>query len=276
MINLGVYNTLTVLRSTSVGLFLGDDEGNDVLLPLKYIPENTEVDDEIEVYIYKDSEDRIIATNLNPKIKVGEFKVLKAEMVTDHGAFLDMGLEKQLFVPFKEQGKKMAEGVSYMVTMFVDEKTDRLVGSSRLKRHISNEELTVEEGQSVKVKIWNLTDLGYNVIVDDKHIGLIYENEIFEEVWPGDTFDGYVHAIREDNKLDIKLGKKGYSNIEPNADKIMLKLQLGGGKLALNDKSDPDDIKESLGMSKKTFKKALGLLYKNRMIEIEEKGIKLV
>ncbi|MFT6850102.1 MAG: putative RNA-binding protein (virulence factor B family), partial [Sphingobacteriales bacterium] len=119
MINLGVYNTLTVLRSTSVGLFLGDDEGNDVLLPLKYIPENTEVDDEIEVYIYKDSEDRIIATNLNPKIKVGEFKVLKAEMVTDHGAFLDMGLEKQLFVPFKEQGKKMAEGVSYMVTMFV-------------------------------------------------------------------------------------------------------------------------------------------------------------
>ena len=276
MIKLGDYNELEILRDTSVGLFLGDDEENDLLLPNKYVPENWQIGDKLKVFVYKDSEDRIIATTLRPKIIVGKCAALTCEMTSNLGAFMDMGLEKQLFVPFKEQGKKMVEGSSYVVTMYVDEETDRLVGSSRLKRHLSNDELTVEEGDEVEVMIWNITDLGYNVVVNNKHIGLIYQNEIFKEVWPGDIYEGHVHKIREDNKLDIKLGKKGYAKVEPNAEKILMMMRLNGGVLHLTDKSDPDLIREELGMSKKTFKKAVGALYRQKLIELRDEELKIV
>ncbi len=275
MINIGQYNLLRVTRKTAQGLYLGDEEIEEVLLPWKYAPQEISISDELKVFVYLDSEDRMIATTLEPKITLHHFAYLLVKAVTQHGAFLDWGLEKDLFVPFREQRQKMIAGKSYLVYLYLDEDSERLAASSRLNRFLSNKELTVKEGDEVEVLIWEPSDLGMNVIINQQHKGLIYHNELHAQVQAGDVRHGYISKIREDNKLDVVLQKPGYENIEPNVEKVLQKLRERGGYLPLTDKSEPDEIAKLLEMSKKTFKKAIGSLYKQRLIRLEEDGIYL-
>ena len=277
MLRVGEINKLKVLRGTSVGYYLGDDEDNDVLLPHKYIPENTEVGDEVEVFIYRDSEDRLIATNLKPALSLNTFGCLYVTAVTKFGAFLEWGLEKDLFVPFKEQNQKLKEGDYAVVYLYLDEQTDRLVASCKVNKYLETEEITLKEGEQVSVLVYEQSDLGQNVIVNDKYRGLIYENEIFQRIAWGDKLTGWVKKIREDGKIDISLRPIGFQNvIEPDAQKIMKMLKDAGGSLPFSDKSEPLEIQGFFEMSKKAFKRAIGGLYKQKLIEIGEGQISLV
>lgn len=275
MIQIGQYNNLKVSRETKSGLYLADEEGQEVLLPGKYIPKDIKTDDELPVFIYKDSEDRLIATTEQSKITLHHFAYLQAADVNAYAAFMDWGLEKNLFVPYKEQPQKMIKGKWYIVYLYLDEQTDRLVASANVHRFLKNEELTVQSGEEVDILIWESTDLGYNVIINNLHKGLIYSNEIFTPVQIGDVKKGYIKKIREENKIDVQLQKSGYENIEPNAGKIIAELKAHNGFLPLNDNSAPEDITRQLEMSKKTFKKAIGLLYKQQVIRLAEDGIYL-
>ncbi|MEQ8220457.1 MAG: S1-like domain-containing RNA-binding protein [Arenibacter sp.] len=276
MIALGKYNNLEILRDTTVGLFLGDDEGNDVLLPNKYVPEEFEIGDYLDVFCYLDHEERIVATTLVPFVTVDQFQLLQVAEVNEYGAFMDWGLEKHLLVPFREQRNKMQEGQWYVVYCYLDEKTDRLVASNKLDRFLSNDDLTVKAWDEVDLVVTRLTDLGWEVIINHKHKGLVYANEVFKKVAIGDKLKGYIKTIRDDNKLDVSLQPIGYKSLEPAANLIYDKLVSNGGVLNLHDKSDPEDIKRMLQMSKKTFKKGIGALYKERKIEIKPDSIKLL
>lgn len=276
MIKLGEYNTLTILRETDPGLYLGDEEGNVVLLPHKYKPETYEIGDELEVFIYLDHEERPIATTLEPFLKLNTFGYLHCSAVTEFGAFMDWGLEKQLFVPFKEQARPMKEGSWYIVYLYLDEKTNRLVGSSKTNRFLQNDELTVEPMDKVDVLVTHITERGANVIINGIHKGLIYIEDIFEDIRSGDRIKAYIKNIRDDKKIDVVLQIPGYKSIEPNANYIREELEAAGGFLALHDKSDPDEIRNQLGMSKKSFKKAIGTLYRDKQIVIKEDGIELL
>jgi hypothetical protein len=276
MLHLGIKNTLRILRGTGVGMFLGDEEGNDVLLPKKYVPENAIVGDDIEVFIYRDSEDRIIATNLEPKIQLNQFACLQVKSVTAIGAFLDWGLEKDLFVPFREQNKKMEEGRWYAVFLYLDEETDRLVASCKVNRYFEKENLDLQIGQEVDLLIFEETDLGLNAVINNKYKGLIYENEIFQRIKIGTRTKGFIKNLREDNRVDLSLQKQGYANVEPNAERILEKLKANNGFLDVTDKSDSNYVMYQLEMSKKTFKKAVGALYRQKIIRIEDDGLYLV
>lgn len=276
MIALGKYSNLEILRDTTVGLFLGDDEGNDVLLPNKYVPEEFEIGDHIDVFCYLDHEERIVATTLVPFIMVDQFQLLQVAEVNEYGAFMDWGLEKHLLVPFREQRSKMQEGQWYVVYCYLDEKTDRLVASNKLDKFLSNDELTVQALDKVDLTVTRLTDLGWEVIINHKHKGLVYSNEIYRKVAVGDKLHGYIKNIRPDNKIDVSLQPIGYQSLEPAANLIYEKLVSNGGILNLHDKSDPEDIKRILQMSKKTFKKGIGTLYKERKIEIKPDSIRLL
>ncbi len=273
---LGEFNELEILRDTSVGLYLGDEEGNDVLLPNKYVPETFEIGDKLNVFIYLDSEDRPVATDIVPKIQLHSFAYLNVKMVDKIGAFLDWGLEKDLFVPFREQMVTMQEGRNYMVYLFIDEKTDRLIASAKLEKYLDNDNITVEEKEEVQIQVWKQTDLGYNVIINNKHKGLIYNNEVFSPLANGYIRNAYIEKIREDGKIDVRLEKSGVEGIEPNAMKILKELNRNNHFLPLNDKSSPEEITAILHMSKKIFKKAVGSLYRQRIITIENDGIRLV
>lgn len=275
MIKIGQHNKLEILRETSVGLFLGSNDGEDILLPNKYVPENFDIGDEIEVFCYLDHEERPIATTLNPHITLNHFSLLQVKEVNQIGAFLDWGLEKHLFVPFREQARKMETGKWYLVYMYMDEETNRLVGSSKTNRFIDNSELTVDEMEEVNLIVSRYTDLGVEVIINEKHKGLIYSNELFRKVSLGEKLKGYIKKIRPGNKLDVSLQQSGHKNIEPSAEKILNVLKSENGFLRLNDKSSPDEITDLLQMSKKTFKKALGNLYKQKLVVIKEDGIYL-
>ena len=261
MINIGAYNTLKILRDTDPGLFLGDDEDNDVLLPNKYVPEQFEIGDELTVFVYLDHEERPVATTLKPHIKPGEFALLRCNYTNQFGAFLDWNLEKDLFCPFKEQAFKMRKGDWYLVYCYMDEETDRLVASSKTNSFLSNKELSVNQFDEVDLIVSHPSEIGMNVIVNESHLGLIFKDDLFKEISVGDRLKGIVKKVRSDNKLDISLGQIGYRNIEPNAQLIVQELEDNSGFLALTDKSDPEEIKEILQMSKKVFKKALGTLY---------------
>lgn len=277
MIEIGKYNELTILRSTSVGLYLGDASGEEVLLPNKYCPEKFEIGDKTDVFVYLDHEQRKIATNITPKIFLNEFALLRVSAVTEVGAFMDWGMEKELLVPFSEQNMKMEQGRSYIVYMDIDRITQRLFASNKIEKHLQNDVLTVAEGDDVPVIIYQKTDLGYSVIVNHKHKGLVYDNEIFTKVKIGDKLNGVIKKIREDNKIDISLNRLGYDNsIEVNCDIILYKLRQNNGFLTLNDKSDPDEVYSKTGMSKKAFKKVIGALYKQKQIDIKSDGIMLL
>ncbi len=276
MIHIGEFQTLEILRDTEPGLFLGDADGNEVLLPNRYVPEAFEIGDDLEVFIYLDNDERIIATTDDPYIIKGEFAMLRCNAVTNHGAFLDFGLVKELFCPFKEQAFPMKKGGWYLVHCYLDEISERLVATSKTKRFLDNKELTVQEFDEVDIIVSHPSDLGMNVIVNDKHFGLIYKDNIFQDIHVGDRLKGIVKKVRPGNKLDISLGQIGYRNIEPNAQKLLEYLDDNSGFIPLTDKSSPEDIKDALEMSKKTFKKAIGSLYKAKQITLETDGIKMV
>ncbi|AJR04370.1 CvfB family protein [Siansivirga zeaxanthinifaciens] len=276
MIQIGQINTLEILRETDHGMYLVDEDDNQVLLPNRYVPESFKIWDKLDVFVYLDNEERPVATTDMPYIKLGEFALLRCSEVTEHGAFLDWGLVKQLFCPFKEQAFKMKPKGWYLVYCYLDEKTGRLAASSKTNSFLDNKELTVKQFEEVDLIVSHPSDIGMNVIVNKKHMGLIYNDNIFTDLSVGDKLKGIVKKIRPGNKLDISLGQIGYRNIEPNADRIMQELQDNSGYLNLTDKSDPEAIKDILQMSKKNFKKAVGTLYKQRQIEIKDDGIYLL
>jgi len=272
MIPLGTYTTLTAKRQLLQGIYLEDAEGDEVLLPNKYIPKDLQLEDQISVFVYTDSEDRIVATTIQPKIELHQFACLECVHVSGIGAFLDWGLEKDLFVPFKEQKLKMKVGNFYIVYLYNDDESDRLVASARVHRYLSNEELTVKEGDKIDVLIGEPTDLGINVIVNNRHKGLIYRNEIFQNLELGDRIPGWIKKVRAENRLDVSLQPQGLANIEPSAIRILDYLQMNQGFMRLTDKSAPQEIMAVMQMSKKSFKKALGSLYKQKLVRLEKNG----
>lgn len=275
MIEIGKYNTLKIERDTQVGLYLTD--GNeDILLPNKYVPREFEIGEELIVFVYLDHEERPVATTLEPYIYLNEFALLRVNYTNKFGAFLNWGLEKDLFVPFREQARPMEKGKRYLVYMYLDEKSNRLAASSKINQFLNNETLTVEEGEEVDLIVSHITDMGINVIINEQHKGLMYKDEVYEDLRTGDRVKGFIKMIRPDNKIDVTLQKTGFEGIEPNAEKILDELRASRGFLRLNDSSHPEDIKTVLRMSKKTFKKAIGTLYKQKLIEIKEDGIYLV
>ncbi len=281
MIEIGKYNTLTILRETKVGLYLGLPEENkdpskDILLPIKYIPNMYEIGEELTVFVYLDHEERPVATTLEPYIFLNEFALLRVNYVNQVGAFMDWGMEKDILVPFKEQARPMEKGKRYLVYLYMDEKTNRLVASSKTNQFLNNENITVEEGEEVDLIVSHITEVGINVIINEKHKGLLYKNEVYDDLRTGDRIIGYIKHIRPDGKIDVSVTKLGFEKIEPSAQYILDELQANRGFLRLNDDSHPEDIKTVLKMSKKTFKKAIGTLYKQKLIEIKEDGIYLV
>lgn len=272
---IGHYNTLKIDRETKVGLFLTDGK-DDVLLPLKYVPKQYQIGEELTVFVYLDHEERPVATTLEPYILLNEFGLLRVNFVNKFGAFLDWGLEKDIFVPFKEQARPMEKGKRYLVYTYIDEKTNRIVASSKTNQFLSNENLTVAEGDEVDLIISHITDVGINVIINDQHKGLLYKDQVYDNIRIGDRMTGYIKAIRPDHKIDVSLQKIGYQNIEPSAKMILEELKASRGYLRLNDNSHPEDIKTILKMSKKTFKKAIGSLYKDKLIQIKDDGIYLI
>ena len=279
MLSIGEYHTLTIDRDTPPGLFLKDDSGekeNEVLLPNKYKPESFEIGDELEVFVYLDHDERPVATTLQPYVQLDEFAFLECVDVTKMGAFLDWGLEKHLFVPFKEQAYPMKKGEHYLIFCYLDEETQRLVASSKVNHFLDNSDVTVEPFEKVDVIVTNKTDIGFNLIVNELHQGLVYHDDVFQDLKTGDQLEGWVKKIRKDNKIDVTLQRPGYRSIEPNADAIYNELQLQDGFLPLTDKSTPEEIKNWLEMCKKSFKRAVGTLYKKRVISIEEDGIRLI
>ena len=282
MIQIGKYNTLTILRDTQVGLYLGDPNSNadgldGILLPNKYVPQIFEIGEEVEVFVYLDHEERLVATTLQPYILLNEFALLRVNYVNNIGAFMDWGMEKDILVPFKEQARPMEIGKRYLVYLYIDEKNGRLVASSKTNQFLSNDSISVQNGDEVDLIVSHITELGINVIINEKHKGLLYKTEVFDDaIRTGDRMRGFIKNVRPDDKIDVTIQKQGYENIEPNADIILNELRANRGFLRLNDNSHPEDIKTVLKMSKKTFKKSIGLLYKEKRIEIKEDGIYLI
>jgi len=274
MIEIGKYNTLEIVRDTSVGLFLSDGE-TDVLLPNKYVPKRFEISEKINVFVYLDHEERLTATTLRPYAKRNEFAYLQVNYTNQYGAFLNWGLEKDLLVPFKEQARKMEKAKRYLVYVYLDEKTNRLVASSKLNQFLETQNIPLAPQQEVDLIVSHITDLGINVIINSKYKGLLYKNEVFENISPGKKLKGYIKNIREDKKIDVSLHKNGIDGIDENTQVILKELNATKGFLRLTDNSHPEEIKTVLKMSKKSFKKAVGTLYKKRIISIDEQGIHL-
>ncbi len=277
MIEIGKYNELEILRQTSVGLYLGDDSGEDVLLPQKYCPKICKLGDTLKVFVYLDQQERKVATNIVPKILLHDFALLEAVAVANVGVFMDWGMEKDLMVPYREQRQKMEEGRWYIVYLDIDQKTNRLYATNKIERYLSNEELTVVKDDAVDLMVMHKSDMGYNVIVNKKHKGLIFDNEVFRDLNVGDKLKGFVKNIREDNKIDISLQRIGYENFnDDNMQKIYQSLLDNGGSISITDKSTPDEIYDEFGISKKAFKKSLGALYKARKVSIDKGSVTLI
>ncbi len=276
MIKLGEVNNLLVNRGSAMGFFLIDTSGEEVFLPFKYAPDNLQLKDVIDVFVYKDSEDKIIATTQTPKITINSFAALKVVDAASFGAFMDWGLDKDLLVPFKEQATKMYDHKSYVVYLFLDETSDRLVATTKLNRYLDNTDCDLKANQEVDLLIFEDFDLGYFAIINNKYKGLIYKNEIYSPIKVGDSLKGYVKQIKEGNLIDLSLQKIGFENIDINSQLILDYLKKHNGVIALHDNSDPDDIRKLLGMSKKTFKKAIGILYRQKLVKIEAKQTVLV
>lgn len=276
MIQAGCYNKLIIDRQTDQGFYLEDDEKMSVLLPKRYVLEGMSIGDEVDVFVYYDSEDRIIATTETPGIILHETAYLKVKTVTNHGAFLDWGLSKDLFVPFAEQSKDMIEGKSYLVYMYHDEKSDRLAASDKLHRFFDNEFLTVKNGDEVEIVVWHETDLGWKVIIENTHIGLVYHNEVFKKIKEGDQLTAYIKNVREDNNIDVALQNISYKQLDKDAEDLYNYLVEKNGFMEITDKSDPKLIYNEFGLSKKAFKRALGRLYKMKLVKLDKTGVTLL
>lgn len=275
MIKVGDYNVLKVLRETDFGFYL-DDGAEGILLPKRFVPEGLKVGDELKVFIYHDSEGRLIATTQHPKGVVGDIVKIKAVTVTNQGAFLDWGLMKDIFVPKSKQLSGMRQGADYLVKIYIDEQTGRVAATEKIEPFLSNENLTVKEKDIVDLLVYRRTDIGYVVIIDNKHTGVLHSNEIYQNIAVGDKLKGFIKTIRPENKIDVVVGKPGYNRVEGEAEKILRLLNENNGYLPYHDKSDPEEIYDFFGMSKKAFKMATGNLYKQQKIEFTKTGIKLI
>jgi uncharacterized protein len=273
---LGEYNVLTILRITTVGAYLGDEFDNDVLLPNKYLTQQMSVGEDITVFLYNDSEDRLVATTEKPFIVLNQFAYLQVKEVNPYGAFLDWGLEKDLLVPFREQTNKLEEGKYYLIYLMLDESTNRLVATAKTNKKYSTDTSEIELEKEVDLLICETFDLGVKVIVNGKHLGIVYLSDLTRRLRRGDHEIGYVFKIREDGKLDVRLEQSGYQKIESSAERLLALMKNRKGTLFLTDKSDPDDIRDQVGMSKKTFKQAVGNLYKNKLIQLNPDSISII
>ena len=256
------------------GLYLEDEEANEVLLPQKYITSEMAVDAEVKVFVYCDTEDRLVATTEEPVFTVGEFALLVVNDTNHVGAFCAWGVNKDLFIPYSNQVGDMIEGRHYVVYMYLDDQSERLVGTTRINKileHHADEELKM--GDEVSLMVYNESDLGYNVIINQKYAGLCYKSELPRPLQYGQELKGYLKPIRPDGKIDVSLTPIGHQSIAPNADKLWKRLESAGGFLPFHDKSDANAIRMTFGISKKLFKKAVGTLYKKKMIRIESDGI---
>ena len=275
MVDIGRYNTLKVLRKVDFGVYL-DGNGEEILLPKRYVPAGLQPDDEITVFVYHDNEHRLIATTDIPVAQVGEIAMMECVSLSPHGAFLKWGIMKDVFIPISLMTSRMRPGGRYFVYLFIDEKTGRVTANEKVDRFLSNTELTVQEHDAVDVTVFQKTDIGYKVIVNSRHLGVLHYNEVFNELEPGDKLKGFVKTIRPDNKIDVSPGTRGYEKVGGEEGRILELLRNNSGYLPYNDKSDPEEIYAFFGISKKTFKMAIGALYKKRLVAFTQTGIQLV
>jgi hypothetical protein len=276
MANIGKYNDLAVVAFTDNGAYLDAGDLGEVLLPNKYVPENTAEEDIVSVFLYLDSADRLVATTETPKAQVDEFASLKVVQVNKIGAFLDWGLKKDLLVPFNQQHTKMEVGKYYLVRIYLDTRTERIVASSKLDKFIDIYPADYSEGEQVDLVIATKTDLGFKAIINNQHWGLLYDNEIFQPLRTGKKVTGYIKKIRDDGRIDLILSRGGKAKVTDFKDKLIAMLAKNNGRLALHDKSSPELIKRTLGVSKKTFKSTVGNLLKEGKISLSSKGIELI
>jgi predicted RNA-binding protein (virulence factor B family) len=276
MTEIGKFNKLRVLNRLDAGAYLDGEELGEIFLPRSYMPESCRTGDIVDVFIFRDSEDQLIATTQRPYAMVGDFAFLKVVSVNPVGAFLDWGLQKDLLVPFREQKQKMEEGESYIIYIYLDDRSSRIVASSKLDKFLDKQPVQFQEGQSVELLICDRTELGYKAIINNSRRGVLYKNEVFQTLKKGQRITGYIKKVRDDGKIDLCLQKPGYETIDGVSEKIMDKLKAKGGFLPATDKSSPEIIYSLFGVSKKTYKKAIGALYKKRLITIESKGITLI
>lgn len=275
-LKIGKTLTLSILRDSEFGLYLVDDDFNEVLLPNAYVTDEMEIGDEIDVFIYLDSEERQVATTLKPLIELGEFAYLKVKQTTNIGAFIDWGLPKDLLVPFAEQRVDLEEGRSYLFYLLKDEVSDRLIASTKERKFLETENIQLKDGDEVNILCYHFTELGMNAIINNKYKGLIFVSDIHKKIRPGDRTKAYIKKIREDGKIDLVLEPLGFKmNIDKNEKFILNLLKEKDGFLDLNDKSSPEEINNKLGLSKKAFKKTIGGLYRQKLITIEPNGIKI-
>ncbi|BDX37384.1 GntR family transcriptional regulator [Tenuifilaceae bacterium CYCD] len=276
MAKIGEYNSLRVKKLVPFGVYLDGGEHGEILMPVRYVPQGCKEDDIVDVFVYLDSEDRIIATTEKPYATVGEFALLKVVAISRMGAFMDWGLPKDLLVPYREQKKEMKEGEEYIVFIYFDFESKRLAASAKIERFLDNTLPEYVIGQEVDLIIINESDLGFNAIIDQTHTGVLYKNEVFQPLKKGDRLKGYIKKVREDEKIDLILQKPGYEKVDSVSQAILDKLNQNNGYIAITDKSDPDDIYNLFQISKKTFKKAIGNLYRERLVSLEDEGIRLI
>ena len=274
-IELGKFNQLEVVKEVDFGLHLDGGEEGEILLPTRYVPEGCQVGDMLNVFLYLDIDERLIATTLTPLVQVGQFACLEVAWVNQFGAFLNWGLMKDLFVPFSEQKMKMQVGRKYVIHAHLDDESYRIVASAKVERYLSKDIPDYAPGTEVDILIWQKTDLGFKAIIDNKHSGLLYENEIFCTLETGMQMRAFVKQVREDGKVDLILQKPGFEKIDDFSKTLLDYIKEHGGRIHLNDKSPAEDIYDTFGVSKKTFKKGVGDLYKKRLISLQENGITL-
>ena len=274
-IQLGKFNRLEVVKEVDFGVYLNGDEDGEILLPTRYVPEGCQPGDVLDVFIYLDMDERLIATTLKPYVQVGQFAFLEVAWTNQFGAFLNWGLMKDLFVPFREQKMKMIKGNRYLVHAHLDEESYRIVASAKVERYLSKEKAPYERGEEVDCMVWQKTDLGFKVIVDNKYSGMLFKNEVFQEIRTGQKLRAFVKQVREDGKIDLELQKRGVQKVDDFSDILLNFIKDNGGYTSINDKTDAEEIYHTFGVSKKTFKKAVGELYKKRLIVLEEGGIRI-
>lgn len=274
-IKLGDYNLMKVVKRVDFGMYLdGGDEG-EVLLPLRYVPDECKVGDEIEVFIYLDADERLVATTQKPFAKVGDFAFLEVSWVNEYGAFLNWGLMKDLFCPFREQKMKMVRGKGYIVHVHIDRESYRIVASAKVERYLSNDIPPYKSGDEVNLLVWQKTDLGFKVIIDNQYSGLVYKDQIFRDIHTGDRMKGYISTVREDGKIDVALQPTGRQMTADFSNALLQYLEDHGGVCRFTDKSPAEDIYNEFNVSKKNFKKAVGDLYKRRLITLNADSIML-
>ena len=275
-VQLGKFNQLTVVKQVDFGMYLdGGDEG-EILLPTRYVPEGCKIGDILNVFLYLDMDERLIATTQTPLAQVGQFAYLQVSWVNQFGAFLHWGLMKDLFVPFREQKVKMQIGQKYIVHVHIDEESYRIVASAKVERYLSKEKANLQPGEEVDILIWQKTNLGYKAIINNRYSGLLYENEVFRTLEPGMQTTAFIKQIREDGKIDLTIQRAGMERIADFSKTLLKYIQTNGGRILLNDKSPADEIYATFGVSKKTFKKGVGDLYKKRLIDLVDNSIVLV